>query len=109
MRTFPDPLTQHRHVRHDSYVLSAYPGGTADDLSFIAEMLPSYLFPNDERRVSLVSVTGKSLGGHSSWHVLARTFSISSRQPHHSRGRFVYRHARLPEADRDACQEVGLI
>ncbi|WFC95179.1 hypothetical protein MBRA1_001826 [Malassezia brasiliensis] len=45
--------------------------GTADDTSFIAQMLPAYLFPNDERRVSLISVTGKSLGGHSVWQVLA--------------------------------------
>ncbi|WFC99182.1 hypothetical protein MYAM1_001926 [Malassezia yamatoensis] len=45
--------------------------GTADDTKFLAEMLPAYLFPNDERRVSLVAVTGKSLGGHSAWQVLA--------------------------------------
>lgn len=48
--------------------------GTAADVSFIIQMLPAYLFPNDERRVSIFTVTGKSLGGHSSWQVLARTY-----------------------------------
>lgn len=51
-------------------------GGTADDTKFLAEMLPAYLFPNDERRVSLVCVTGKSLGGHSVWQVLAHDPTI---------------------------------
>ncbi|WFD30938.1 hypothetical protein MSPP1_001964 [Malassezia sp. CBS 17886] len=45
--------------------------GTAADVTFIMRMLPAYMFPNDERRVSLFSVTGKSLGGHSAWQVLA--------------------------------------
>ncbi|KAL4402595.1 hypothetical protein ACI68E_000362 [Malassezia pachydermatis] len=45
--------------------------GTATDASFLAEMLPPYLFPNDERLVSMVAVTGKSLGGHAVWQVLA--------------------------------------
>lgn len=44
--------------------------GTAADVSFIIDMLPSYLFPNDERVVSLFAVTGKSLGGHAAWQVL---------------------------------------
>lgn len=47
--------------------------GTAADVTYITELLPAYLFPNDERRVSLFAVTGKSLGGHSAWQVLART------------------------------------
>lgn len=45
--------------------------GTAMDASFLADMLPAYLFPHGERRVSLVAVTGKSLGGHAVWQVLA--------------------------------------
>ncbi|PKI84509.1 hypothetical protein MVES1_001825 [Malassezia vespertilionis] len=45
--------------------------GTAVDTTFILEMLAPYMFPNDERIVSIYTVTGKSLGGHSSWQVLA--------------------------------------
>lgn len=45
--------------------------GTASDTSFIMDFLPSYLFPNGERFISLVAVTGKSLGGHAAWQVLA--------------------------------------
>lgn len=44
--------------------------GTACDVSFIMDFLPSYLFPNGERFISLVAVTGKSLGGHAAWQVL---------------------------------------
>lgn len=45
--------------------------GTSTDVSFLLKMLPPYLFPNDERIVSLFAVTGKSLGGHAAWQVLA--------------------------------------
>lgn len=45
--------------------------GTAHDVSFLVDFLPSYLFPHDERHVTQWAVTGKSLGGHSTWHVLA--------------------------------------
>lgn len=44
--------------------------GTADDVSFIADFLPSFLFPNDEARLTKWAVTGISLGGHSTWIVL---------------------------------------
>lgn len=45
--------------------------GTANDASFIIDMLSSYLFPHDERRVEPWVVSGKSLGGHATWHCLA--------------------------------------
>lgn len=45
--------------------------GTALDVSFLVDMLPAYLFPEGERVVSLFAVTGKSLGGHAAWQVLA--------------------------------------
>jgi len=45
--------------------------GTSTDVSFLLKMLPAYLFPKDERTVSLFAVTGKSLGGHAAWQVLA--------------------------------------
>ena len=45
--------------------------GGARDTSFIIDFLAAYLFPHDERSVAEWVVTGKSLGGHSVWHVLA--------------------------------------
>lgn len=45
--------------------------GMAQDVSFIVDFLPSYLFPQDDRRITSWAVTGKSLGGHATWHVLA--------------------------------------
>ena len=46
--------------------------GTASDVSFVMDMLPAYLFPQGERMITHVAVTGKSLGGHAAWQVLAR-------------------------------------
>ncbi|SNX83137.1 uncharacterized protein MEPE_01843 [Melanopsichium pennsylvanicum] len=45
--------------------------GDARDASFIVDFLSPYLFPHDERTVAEWVITGKSLGGHSTWHVLA--------------------------------------
>ncbi|KAN0066510.1 hypothetical protein ACQY0O_000604 [Thecaphora frezii] len=45
--------------------------GGARDTSFVVDFLASYLFAHDERSVAEWVVTGKSLGGHSTWHVLA--------------------------------------
>lgn len=45
--------------------------GDARDASFIVDFLPAYLFPHDERLVGEWVIVGKSLGGHSTWHVLA--------------------------------------
>ncbi|PWN29298.1 hypothetical protein BDZ90DRAFT_230191 [Jaminaea rosea] len=44
--------------------------GNAADVSFLIDLLPAYLFPHDDRRVSAWCVMGKSLGGHAVWHVL---------------------------------------
>jgi hypothetical protein len=44
--------------------------GTAQDVSFLADYLPSFLFPNHEVEIIDWAVTGISLGGHSVWHVL---------------------------------------
>ncbi|WFD22623.1 hypothetical protein MEQU1_001297 [Malassezia equina] len=59
---------------HDTYISIDMYGmihGTSIDVSLLTKLLPSYLFPNDERVVSLFAVTGKSLGGHAAWQVLA--------------------------------------
>lgn len=47
--------------------------GISADVSFLVDMLPPYLFPQDDRTVSKWCVTGKSLGGHATWHVLKDT------------------------------------
>lgn len=44
--------------------------GGAADVSFLIDLIPPYLFPHDDRTISQWCVTGKSLGGHSTWHVL---------------------------------------
>jgi hypothetical protein len=44
--------------------------GTAQDVSFLADFLPSFLFPDDQVQVTKWAVTGISLGGHSVWIVL---------------------------------------
>ncbi|EST07702.1 hypothetical protein PSEUBRA_002799 [Kalmanozyma brasiliensis GHG001] len=45
--------------------------GDARDASFLVDFLPAYLFPQDDRTVAEFVITGKSLGGHATWHVLA--------------------------------------
>ena len=44
--------------------------GTAADTSFLADFMPSTLFPHDEVTVKHWAVAGISLGGHAVWHVL---------------------------------------
>nr|VWO99637.1 Phosphate import ATP-binding protein PstB (EC (ABC phosphate transporter) (Phosphate-transporting ATPase) [Ganoderma boninense] len=48
----------------------AVAAGTAQDVSFLIDFLPSYLFPRGERTISQWVCAGKSLGGHSTWIVL---------------------------------------
>jgi predicted esterase len=44
--------------------------GTANDVSWLIDFLPPYLFPEDERQITEWMVAGISLGGHSTWIVL---------------------------------------
>ncbi|TFK19693.1 alpha/beta-hydrolase, partial [Coprinopsis marcescibilis] len=44
--------------------------GTVRDVSFLIDFLPSYLFPQGDRRVEVWGVAGVSLGGHSTWLAL---------------------------------------
>jgi len=52
-------------------------GGTAADVSFLIDFLPAYLFPMDDRSIYVWGVAGKSLGGHSTWLILAHGKSTS--------------------------------
>ena len=41
--------------------------GAVKDLSFLIDVLPSYIFPHDERIIGEWVLTGFSLGGHATW------------------------------------------
>ena len=66
-----NPTHGYVHLTHISIDMYGMIHGTSTDVSFLIKMLPAYLFPRDERIVSLFAVTGKSLGGHATWQVLA--------------------------------------
>jgi hypothetical protein len=56
--------------------------GTALDVSYLIDFLPSYLFPNSERQIQQWLVAGKSLGGHSTWIASVHgIISINSADP----------------------------
>jgi pimeloyl-ACP methyl ester carboxylesterase len=52
--------------------------GTARDVSLLIDYLPSFIFPNSERRVSENLVLGVSLGGHAAWSCLLHEPRISA-------------------------------
>ena len=41
--------------------------GAVKDLSFLIDVLPSYIFPHDERTIGEWVLAGFSLGGHATW------------------------------------------
>jgi hypothetical protein len=45
--------------------------GTARDVSFLIDFLPSVVFPKGERTVTDWFIAGISLGGHSTWLAMA--------------------------------------
>ncbi len=47
--------------------LFSYAVGTVKDISFLIDMLPAYLLPNDERTIGEWVLAGFSLGGHATW------------------------------------------
>jgi hypothetical protein len=44
--------------------------GTARDVSYLIDFLPSFLYPNGERTIVEWGVGGISLGGHTTWIAL---------------------------------------
>ncbi|PPQ91826.1 hypothetical protein CVT25_000273 [Psilocybe cyanescens] len=46
--------------------------GTARDITFLCDFLPTYLFPHDECKIDAWGVVGISLGGHSTWLALSQ-------------------------------------
>ncbi|EJF57019.1 hypothetical protein DICSQDRAFT_140743 [Dichomitus squalens LYAD-421 SS1] len=67
MGWFSEPEKNNERHAIDMYAIQT---GTAQDVSFLIDFLPSYLFPNGERTISQWLCAGKSLGGHSTWIVL---------------------------------------
>ncbi|KAJ9478192.1 Cytochrome b5 heme-binding domain-containing protein [Pseudozyma hubeiensis] len=63
------------NTRHAMDLYGMIVGG-ARDASFIVDLLSSYIFPQDDRTVVEWVITGKSLGGHATWHVLAEDARI---------------------------------
>ncbi|KAF9818795.1 hypothetical protein IEO21_02575 [Rhodonia placenta] len=59
-------------AKNDRHALDMYAihSGTARDVSFLIDFLPSYLYPSGERTVSSWLIGGISLGGHSTWYAL---------------------------------------
>ncbi|GJE97406.1 alpha/beta hydrolase [Phanerochaete sordida] len=55
--------------------------GTAQDVSYLIDFLPSYLFPSGEREIAQWLVGGKSLGGHSTWIALTHEPRLSLAVP----------------------------
>lgn len=55
--------------------------GSARDVSFLTDFLPSYLFPYGENKVVEWGVVGISLGGHSAWLSMRHGTSNPSLHP----------------------------
>ncbi|KAF8920121.1 Alpha/Beta hydrolase protein [Mucidula mucida] len=51
--------------------------GTARDVSFLIDFLPSYLFPSGEQVIETWAVAGVSLGGHATWLALTHEPRLS--------------------------------
>lgn len=59
-------------------ILIVFTVGTALDVSFLIDHIPSFLYPLDEKAITEWGIAGISLGGHSTWIALAHGISISS-------------------------------
>lgn len=69
-----------RIISISTHALSMVVAGTALDVSYLIDFLPSYLFPNGERQISQWLLAGKSLGGHATWIGLTHGESTCSIQ-----------------------------
>ncbi|KAJ2929378.1 hypothetical protein H1R20_g7729, partial [Candolleomyces eurysporus] len=69
-----DPAHHNPQHATDMYAIQL---GTARDVSFLIDLLPSYLFPNGENEICEWGVIGISLGGHSVWLALCHDARIS--------------------------------
>ncbi|KAG1836212.1 hypothetical protein DFJ58DRAFT_917733 [Suillus subalutaceus] len=90
---------------NDQHAVDMYTIQT-EDVSFIIDHLPSFLYPSGERMIVEWGICGMSLGGHSTWIALSRARPILR----HSilpallpcLLQNIYRNARLPYRAKDA-------
>ncbi|KAF9456346.1 Alpha/Beta hydrolase protein [Collybia nuda] len=81
-----NPIANHawdlndRNTHNDRHAVDMYAiqTGTANDVSFLIDFLPAYLFPNKERPIVEWGIAGKSLGGHSTWISLKQDMRIKT-------------------------------
>ncbi|KAG2151239.1 Alpha/Beta hydrolase protein [Suillus bovinus] len=64
-----DPAENNDQHAMDMYTIQT---GTAQDVSFLIDHLPSFLYPSGERTIVEWGISGGSLGGHSTWIALCR-------------------------------------
>ncbi|KAG2046848.1 alpha/beta-hydrolase [Suillus hirtellus] len=64
-----EPAENNDHHAVDMYTIQT---GTAQDVSFLIDHLPSSLYPSGERTIVEWGIGGVSLGGHSTWIALSR-------------------------------------
>ena len=58
------------HISSSNELSNFLKAGTSKDVSFLIDLLPAYLFPNDERTITTWGMLGVSLGGHATWITL---------------------------------------
>jgi len=71
--TWTETVSNNLHAM-DMYSIQT---GTAHDISFLIDFIPTYLFPLDDCKVDAWGVAGISLGGHSTWIALSRDSRIT--------------------------------
>lgn len=69
-----DPAKNNDQHAVDMYTIQT---GSAEDVSFLIDHLPSFLYPSGERTIVGWGMGGVSLGGHSTWIALSREPRLS--------------------------------
>jgi len=64
-----DPVKSNDQHAIDMYTIQT---GSAQDVSFLIDHLPSFLYPSGQRTIVEWGIGGVSLGGHSTWIALSR-------------------------------------
>ncbi|KAG2139331.1 Alpha/Beta hydrolase protein [Suillus clintonianus] len=65
----PDPAKNNDQHAVDMYTIQT---GSAQDVSFLIDHLPSFLYPSSQRTIVEWGMGGVSLGGHATWIALSR-------------------------------------
>lgn len=86
-----DPIQRQSLFENPRFLVDMYAVmlNNRDMVSFLIDYLPAFLFPRDERLITGWIACGRSMGGHSTWHVLASTYRCMD--SHRSRAARPYR------------------